>query len=220
MKSKFYAIIIMSFVLFIAGAIGHEGLHSNATQQESSDILEHPQKSNSELSKSLVLEEPVIENEKSETVSYIEKDSESTVVTEKLATNEVTLNNKDNELLPDEVTIDGTIFINIMNEEKFSDLSQLARKYNAGLYAIPESDVFAIVKEGNPIFFMSTGVKSALKEYSELLTESLAFSGFENLEEVRENLNTVLETGKEVNVGDGYEGYSIFQEDEWVYVSW
>ncbi|MBS4217587.1 hypothetical protein KHA96_04570 [Bacillus sp. FJAT-49711] len=217
MKTKFYAILIMSFVLFIAGAIGHEGLHSKATQQEISDILVHPQKNNSELNKNLVLKDSV--TVKVETVSSV-KGIESETTVEKTTPEDVASVNDDESLLPKEVTIDGTIFINIMNEEKFSDLSQLARKYNAGLYAIPESDVFAIVKEDNPIFFMSTGAKSALKDYSDLLSESLAFSGFENLEEVRNNLNSVLETGKEVNIVDGYEGYSIFQEDEWVYVSW
>ncbi|MBS4194219.1 hypothetical protein [Lederbergia citri] len=197
MKTKFYAIIIMSFILFIAGTIGNEGLHSKATTpQDTADILIHPQKSNYDLSKGSVLGDPVAE--------VVE--SKSSIPTD--------------ELLPKEVTIDDTVFVNIMNEEKFTELSQLALKYNAGLYAIPDSDVFAIVKDETPIFFMSTGAKSALKEYADLLSESLAFSGFENLEEVRGNMNNVLETGNEINVGDGYEGYSIFQEDGWIYVSW
>ncbi|MBS4199234.1 hypothetical protein KHA93_06145 [Bacillus sp. FJAT-49732] len=198
MKTKLYAIIIMSFILFFAGAIGYEGLHSNAstTPQKTSDMLIHPQKSNSELTKNLVLVDDVTK----------ENDLESSVVTE--------------ESLPEEVTIDNTVFVNIMNDNKFSDLSKLARKYNAGLYAIPYSDVVAIVKDGNPIFFMSAGSKSAVKEYSDLLSESLAFSGFENLDEVRENMNTVLETGKEVNVDNSNEEYSIFQVDGWIYVSW
>ncbi|MCR2822843.1 hypothetical protein [Lederbergia panacisoli] len=214
MKTKFYAIIIMSFVLFIAGAIGHEGLHSNATQQEVSDILKHPQKSNSELSKRVILKDPVMEKSKT-----VEAESVSTVIAEKTEPEEVTVVDEE-EALPDEVTIDDTVFVNIMNEEKFSSMSELARKYNAGLYAIPESDVFAIVKDGDPIFFMSTGAKSALREYKDLLSESLAFSGFDNLKEVLNNLNTVLKTGKEVNMTDGYEGYSIFQEEGWVYISW
>ncbi|MBW8349219.1 hypothetical protein K0H71_07065 [Bacillus sp. IITD106] len=197
MKTKFYAIIMMSFILFIAGAISKEGLHSNATTpQDSADILIHPQKPNYDLSKGSVLGDSVVE------VMV----SKSSIPTE--------------ERLPKEVTIDDTVFVNIMDDEKFSDLSQLARQYNAGLYAIPESDVFAIVKDEKPIFFMSSGVKSALTEYADLLSESLAFSGFENLDEVRENMNAVLETGKEINVGDGSEGYSIFQEDGWIYVSW
>lgn len=47
----------------------------------------------------------------------------------------------------DSIIIGDTEYINLMHEEKFEDWISVAEKYGAELYAIPYSDVFAIVKD-------------------------------------------------------------------------
>src|SRR5690606_23551162 len=68
------------------------------------------------------------------------------------------------EKYPDELTIDNEVFVKIMDDEKFKEISDIARSYGAALYAIPYSDVFVIIKDEQPIFHMSAGVKGALPE--------------------------------------------------------
>src|SRR5690606_38207175 len=61
------------------------------------------------------------------------------------------------EKYPDELTIDNEVFVKIMDDEKFKEISDIALSYGAALYAIPYSDVFVIIKDEQPIFHMSAG---------------------------------------------------------------
>lgn len=59
----------------------------------------------------------------------------------------------------DSIIIGDSEYINLMHEAKFQDWINVAVKYGAALYAIPYSDVFAIVKDGEVLVGMSTGLR-------------------------------------------------------------
>lgn len=120
-----------------------------------------------------------------------------------------------------EINIDGAVYVNIMDEEKFASISNIAAKYDAVLYAIPYSDVFAIVKDETPIFFMSTGVASTKTEDVNILMDFFSREEFRDYTGLVEDFHTFIENGNEINVDLGnYMQYSIFEEDGWIYVFW
>ncbi|MFK4997910.1 hypothetical protein ACI2OX_12125 [Bacillus sp. N9] len=96
----------------------------------------------------------------------------------------------------DTFTLDGSVYERIVSEEKFSHWIEVAERYDSKLYAIPFSDVFAIVKDKTPIVHMSTGVAAAEVKNAEILKELFSRDGFEEYEGIVENIDTVSETGK------------------------
>lgn len=134
--------------------------------------------------------------------------------------NQQLLNNQ-SEQPNDEIIIENERYVNIMAEGKFAELSKIASENGATLYAIPNSGRFAIVKDGTPIFQMSTGIKAASVDHADLLAEAFALGGFEEFKNLSDNIDHVIKTGEEVyeELGE-YEGYVIYQEDGWIFVSW
>ncbi|CAM4006923.1 hypothetical protein [Lederbergia lenta] len=129
--------------------------------------------------------------------------------------------NRNSKQAENEIIIDGERFENIMEEEKFADLSKIAQDSDANLYAIPNSGQFAIVKDGTPIFRMSTGIKAASVDHVHILSEAFAIGGMEEFNNLPKNIDQVLKTGEEVYVElSEYEGYVVYQEDGWIIVSW
>jgi hypothetical protein len=122
----------------------------------------------------------------------------------------------------DSIMIGDTEYINLMHEEKFQDWINVAVKYEAMLYAIPYSDVFAIVKDGEVLVGMSTGVASAAPNQIDILCDLMADKG-ESAEKIIEGIKHVAETGESVQLVGPQEfddDFSIEKQDEWIVVSW
>jgi hypothetical protein len=122
----------------------------------------------------------------------------------------------------DTIMIGDSEYINLMHEAKFQDWINVAVKYGAALYAIPYSDVFAIVKDGEVLVGMSTGVASAAPNHTDILCDLMADKG-ESAEEIIEGINQVSETGESVQLVGPQEfddDFSIEKQDEWIVVSW
>jgi hypothetical protein len=115
----------------------------------------------------------------------------------------------------DSIIIGDTEYINMMHEEKFQDWISVAEKYGAALYAIPYSDVFAILKDEEVLVGMSTGVASAAPNHLDILSDVMVHKE-EASEKVIESINTVAQTGESIH-GDGF---SIEMQDDWIVVSW
>lgn len=122
----------------------------------------------------------------------------------------------------DSIMIGDTEYINLMQEEKFQDWINVAVKYDATLYAIPYSDVFAIVKDGEVLVDMSTGVASAAPNHIDILCDLMADKG-ESAEKIIEGIKHVAQTGESVQLVGPQEfddDFSIEKQDEWIVVSW
>jgi hypothetical protein len=122
----------------------------------------------------------------------------------------------------DTIIIDDSTYINIMHEEKFQDWITVAKKYGATLYAIPYSDVFAIVKDGEVLVGMSTGVASATPNHIDILCD-LMIANVESADKLIEGIKHVAQTGESVQLTGPQEfddDYSIVKQDEWIVVSW
>jgi hypothetical protein len=121
----------------------------------------------------------------------------------------------------DSIVIEDTEYINLMHEEKFQDWINVAEKYGATLYAIPYSDVFAIVKDEEVLVGMSTGVVSATPNHIDILCDLMADKG-ESAEKLIEGIKHVAQTGESVQLVGPQEfddDFSIEKQDEWIVVS-
>ena len=125
-------------------------------------------------------------------------------------------------IVEDYIIIGDTKYINLMQEEKFQDWINVAEKYGAALYAIPYSDVFAIVKEGEVLVGMSTGVASAAPNQIDILCDLMVDKG-DYAVEIIEGIKQVAETGESVQLTGPQEfgdDFTIEKQDEWIVVSW
>ena len=113
-------------------------------------------------------------------------------------------------LVEDYIMIGDSEYINLMHEEKFQDWINVAEKYGAALYAIPYSDVFAIVKEGEVLVGMSTGVASATANNVSILCDLMVDKG-ESAENIIEGIKHVAQTGESVQLEDRRNLAMIFQ---------
>jgi hypothetical protein len=121
----------------------------------------------------------------------------------------------------DMIVINGNKYVSVMDRGEFSHRIEVALKYGAKLYAIPNSDGFAIVKDGVPIVHMSTGVASAKPSNTDILCDLFSDQG-EYATGIAEGIKHVVQTGEigTVGVTPGTTGFAIFKRDEWIIVSW
>lgn len=135
-------------------------------------------------------------------------------------TQEETVTNQQEVESDDFLILNGEKYINFMHDSKFSDWITVAQKHGAILYAIPYSDVFAIVKNGEQIVSMSTGVAAADPNNTAILSELLANHG-EAAADIASGINHVAQTGESVHIGPpDSTGYDIYLFDGWIVVSW
>lgn len=232
MKSKLYSIIFMALSLLAVGAFYYKGAPENvAANQEpvlineskqlakgsmdeknvESDKDENPKEIQKELTKKqdakeVVNEEIKEKNEEKENKKVIETETEPAV-------------EKEREL-EDSIEIGGYQYVNFMDDTKFQHLINIANKYDSELYAVPNTDLFAIVKNGEPIFHKSTGFSSTPLSSSALLKDVFNGDGF-IYKGISENIDFVLETSAKVTVEfEQRQGYTIYQKDGWIVVSW
>ncbi len=122
----------------------------------------------------------------------------------------------------DSIMLGDSEYINMMHEEKFKDWITVAEKYGATLYAIPYSDVFAIVKDEEILVDMSSGVAGATSNHIDVLCDLMVDKG-ESTEKIIEGIKHVAQTGESVQLVGPQEfgdDYSIEKLDEWIVVSW
>lgn len=203
----------------------------------SKDVSESKADTTNELSPQTITLEPtqlITENELVESnqdIKLINSETNNNVETQNLLSTEMaeedeiqTLSQEPAELpaeekgeptAADSIVIGDSEFVNLMHEEKFQDWITIAEKYGAALYAIPYSDVFAIVKDGEVLVGMSTGVASAAPNHLDILSDVMVHKE-KAPEKIIENINTVAQTGESIQVDD----FSIEMQDEWIVVSW
>ncbi|MBX9974435.1 hypothetical protein [Cytobacillus firmus] len=232
MKSKLYSIIFMALFLLVAGAFYYEGAPENvAANQE-------PVLSNESMQLEMgSIDEKNLESEKAENPKEIQKEitkkqEAKKVLNEKIKeTNEEKENEKvietdtepiveEEDVLEDSIEIGGYQYVNFMDVAKFQHLINVANNYDSKLYAVPNTDLFAIVKNGEPIFHKSTGFSSAPISSSALLKDVFNGDGF-IYNGIPENIDFVSETSAKVTVEfEQRQGYSIYLQDGWIVVSW
>ncbi|MFP7298999.1 hypothetical protein [Neobacillus niacini] len=160
-----------------------------------------------------------VETQSSISNSYM-TGTESSFLAEKPT--EFLVNEKVETPAEDFIMIENEKYMNMMQDVKFQDWIDVAVKYGAALYAIPNSDVFAIVRDGEVLVGMSTGVASAAPNHIDVLCDLMADKG-EDAGKIIEGIKQVTQTGESVQlVGPEEFGddYSIEKMDEWVVVSW
>ncbi len=218
---KIYSVIFMALFLATAGAFYMEGAPQDATASDKK--AEEVQSEKQEETANLTQEENETVTAKGE--SFKDKKEQLTEPAEKEvepsqepAIEEEAAPTKSKE--QDTIKIRDNIYVNIMDSEKFAHMSRTAAKYGAKLYALPNSDLFVIAKDGEPIVYMSTGVKSAPVAYADLLAELFA-EGYDEYKRLSENILFSAETGAKVSVDFGdYIAYGIDVKDGWIRVSW
>jgi hypothetical protein len=152
--------------------------------------------------------------------TVVEEESDIQTLSQELA--EPIVEEKVETPAEDSIIIGDSEYINLMHEEKFQDWITVAEKYGAALYAIPYSDVFAIVKDEEVLVSMSTGVASAAPNHIDILSDLMADKG-ESAEKIIEGIKHVAQTGESVQLVGPQEfddDFSIQKQDEWIVVSW
>lgn len=216
------------------------------TACSSKDVSQSKVDTIDELSPQTITLEPtqmITENEMIESnqdIQLVNSENNDNVETQRLISTQ-TVEEKDNEIqtlsqepteplveekeetpAEDSIMIEDTEYINLMHEEKFQDWITVAEKYWATLYAIPYSDVFAIVKDGEVLVSMSTGVASAAPNHIDILCDLMVDKG-ESAEKIIEGIKHVAQTGESVQLVGPQEfddDFSIQKQDEWIVVSW
>lgn len=214
-------------LLFVIGVIGFSRFLDVdaivAAKQGTAPSVSHdvPERANAVLGKTMDSESAFLVTS-SENEGEFEDAAEVVAVISEPVVEAVSSENKREEAseLPPSIELFGTIFERV-TDEKFALYIQAANEVGAGFYAIPNSDVFAMVKDGEVWFQMSTGLKAVPVEKVELLVSILAKSGeFKGIGPIEEDIRKVASTGETISVeGPEYTGYSIFIQDGWILVS-
>ncbi|WP_436373745.1 hypothetical protein [Cytobacillus sp. BC1816] len=232
MKCKLYSIIFMALFLFAAGAFYYKGAPENvAANQEPVFSNESMQLEKGSM------DEKNVELEKDENPKEIQKELTKKQEAKEVLNEEIKEQNEENENekvietetepavekereLEDSIEIGGYQYVNFMDDTKFQHLINIANKYDSELYAVPNTDLFAIVKNGEPILHKSTGFSSTPLSSSALLKDVFNGDGF-IYKGLSENIDFVSETSAKVTVEfEQRQGYTIYQKDGWIVVSW
>ncbi|WP_336990500.1 hypothetical protein ABXS71_19920 [Bacillus infantis] len=218
---KIYAIIFTALFLASAGAFYMEGapLDATASDKKADEVQSEKQEETADPSPQAE-ETATVETEPSKDKEEPLQDlseNENGASQEPSEESEAASTQTQNQ---DTIKIEDVVYVNIMDSEKFAHMSRTAAKYGAKLYALPNSDLFVIAKDGKPIVYMSTGVKTASVAYADLMAE-LFTEGFSEYKKLPENILFSAETGAEVSVDFGdYIAYGIETKEGWIKVSW
>jgi len=129
--------------------------------------------------------------------------------------------NLDEEKSEDFIIIENTKYFSLMQSENFKHQITVSEKYGAKLYGIPYSDVATIVKDGEQLVSLSTGVVAAKLNNIDILCDLMLDSG-DYADQIIPAIKQVAQTGESVQL-DGFQesgGYFIFKRDESIVVSW
>lgn len=219
MKKKYPAIILMTIFLGSAGAFYYEGSPANVVATEEkpdteAQIGEFKESFNEEVQvPAAEVQEPAIEkigetasenknapDQKQPPVKAQEKESKADTVL-------------------DTIKIGDSTYKLVLPEEKFLYQLEVAKKYGAKLYAIPNSDLFAYIKDGKAIVHTSTGIMSAPLKYANMVAELVG--EYEEYKKFPENVLFSAETGAKVSVVlDHNLQYGTWVQDGMIIASW
>lgn len=218
LKKRVFTVLSLLFVIIVVSFSRFLDVGANVTaNQESSPSVSHdvPKRADVSLGKTIDHESAFLvaseEVEVMEVVAVVSEPAEET--TEVVSKGE-------EALVPDSIELFGSTYEKV-TDEKFSVYINVASENGAGFYAIPNSDVFAIVKNGEVLFQMSTGIKAVPMTKVEILVRIFEKTGEFNLVgPIVDDIRKVASTGETISVeGENYTGYSVFIQDEWILVS-
>lgn len=244
---KFYAIVLMSVFLLAASAFHYSGTKSDvkATQvAEEMEVRDLQKPAENTKPEEKVLDTTAITAETSTATEETNKQAEKVEPEEKAKPEEKTVDAvKKEEITPavkeetnkqtaknehnkekatsaeDEIIIDGTKYILVMDENKHPNLRDkiiAVRNHGAKLYAVPDSDVFIIIKDQKPIAYMTVGNLEALPDYAGMVKDMLT----NEYEGIEENIDLAIQTGATVHVSWGLKEYLIELKDGWLIVNY
>lgn len=218
LKKKVLTVISLLFVVIVVSFSRFLDVGANVTgDQESSPNVSHdvPKRAEVSLGKTMDNESAfLVASEGEEVIEVV------AVVSEPAAETTEVVSKGEETQVPDSVELFGSTYEKI-TDEKFSVYINVASELGAGFYAIPNSDVFAMVKNGEVVFQMSTGLKAVPKANVELLVSIFEKTGEFNLVgPIADDIRKAASTGETISVeGENYTGYSVFVQDEWILVS-
>lgn len=219
MKKKVLTVLSLLFVVIVVSFSRFLDVGANVTaDQGSSPSVSHdvPKRAEVSLGKTMDNESAfLVAPEEEEVMEVVAVVSEPAV-----ETTEVVSKGEEEAIIPDSIELFGSTYEKV-TDEKFSVFINVASELEAGFYAIPNSDVFAIVKNGEVLFQMSTGIKAVPMTNVELLIRIFEKTGELNLVgPIVDDIRKVASTGETISVeGENYTGYSVFIQDEWILVS-
>lgn len=219
LKKKVLTVLSLLFVVIVVSFSRFLDVGANVTaDQGSSPSVSHdvPKRAEVSLGKTMDNESAfLVAPEEEEVMEVVAVVSEAAV-----ETTEVVSKGEEEASIPDSIELFGSTYEKV-TDEKFSVYINVASELEAGFYAIPNSDVFAIVKNGEVLFQMSTGIKAIPMTNVELLILIFEKTGELNLVgPIVDDIRKVASTGETISVeGENYTGYSVFIQDEWILVS-
>lgn len=117
------------------------------------------------------------------------------------------------------IELDGEMYQLIMDEKKYSNIVHLikaAKEYDSKLYGIPNSDVFAVLKDGKVISSFSVGSMSVLPEHADFA--KIKLSGYKG---INHNIDLVNETHGKVTVEWSESAfYNIEYRNGWIVINY
>jgi hypothetical protein len=218
---KWFGILFMVSFFLAAGAFYYEGAPEKVAAEEDqvNETVQKQQEPDSAGSSEENAPEAVTQGTQGSDKKEQEKDTESgtSQTSSESKPSEINTSNNEKEEMKDTIEIDGTLYVLIMDETKYPNIVHLieaAREYNAKLYGIPNSDVFAVVKDGNVISHFSVGGMSVLPEHAEFA--KIKLSGYKG---IGQNIDFVIDTRAKVTVEWSSSAfYSVDFRDGWVVI--
>lgn len=213
---KWYAVLLMSGFFAAAGAFYYEGAPEevSADQEKRKVLNEQQEKEPSEESISEVKEETSDTGKNEEKPAEI-KNGQNNPEVGKPKPNAETEAEQENEM----IDINGEMYELIMDEKKYSNIVHLikaAKEYDSKLYGIPNSDVFAVLKDGKVISSFSVGSMSVLPEHAEFA--KIKLSGYKG---IGFNIDLVIETHGKVTVEWSESAfYNIEYRNGWIVLNY
>ncbi|WP_404356411.1 hypothetical protein LG291_23055 [Cytobacillus firmus] len=211
---KWHAVLLMSGFFAAAGAFYYEGAPEEAAAvQEETKVVNEQQDNDSA--------DEIIPEGKEETSTAGKNEEKPEEIKNGQNNPEVgkPKPNAETEAVQEYEMIDinGEMYELIMDEKKYSNIVHLikdAKEYNSKLYAIPNSDVFAVLKEGKVISSFSVGSMSVLPQHAEFA--KIKLSGYKG---INHNIDLVNETHGKVTVEWGESAfYSIEYRNGWIVI--
>lgn len=215
LKKKWIYTLVAALFFSAAGAFYYEGRPDDASANEeqvneeiksdSQDAVTETEEEETESNNELNREDP---SETEETVKEeVDHQSETEPANDEKQEGKTEDKNEDPETI---VSPEGDTYHLIEDKTKYSNLADLidaAANIDASLYGIKNSDVFTLIKNGEPIGGFSTGSLSIDPEYKSFAIQKHSFYKDKGLED---NINLAIRTGASITVNfDEYTGYHI-----------
>ncbi|RIW31842.1 hypothetical protein D3H55_14560 [Bacillus salacetis] len=226
MKKKLSFVVFFTVLFLAVGAFHYQGTKStvSATNGVSGGSVEQQKESESTVSGEadgdMVEKQAAEKNNTPDETTDVTPDSSSAVeendsVEEKPSEAEQSSSERETVMVGNEEYVD------ITDMKKFKDLAEFAQKHGARLYAIENSDCFAVIKGEEPLLFFSVGTVSAGVEDIAVLKDYMAFHGYSEETGIAGNIDVAAESGAkvDVNFNDGA-GYYIFKEGNTIIINW